>query len=309
MSLRGAKQTFYMNNNLQSFRDYLQLEKKYSPHTINAYLNDINFFESFNKNQFNEDTIEQVNYSQIRSWIVSLVDDNISNVSVNRKIASLKAFYKFLLKTKQIEVSPLLKHKAMKTPKTLQIPFSEKEVAEVLSQISNPVGFEEIRDKLIIDLFYTTGIRRTELIHLKTANVNTSNNTIKVLGKRNKERIIPLLPIVSRQLILYFNERTHLEKVTDKDCFFLTKKGLMLNDSFVYRLINTYFSTVSQKVKRSPHILRHTFATHLLNNGADLNSVKELLGHSSLASTQIYTHSSLSELKKVYEESHPRNQK
>lgn len=309
MSLRGAKQTFYMNNNLQSFRDYLQLEKKYSPHTINAYLNDINFFESFNKNQFNEDTIEQVNYSQIRSWIVSLVDDNISNVSVNRKIASLKAFYKFLLKTKQIEVSPLLKHKAMKTPKTLQIPFSEKEVAEVLSQISNPVGFEEIRDKLIIDLFYTTGIRRTELIHLKTANVNISNNTIKVLGKRNKERIIPLLPIVSRQLILYFNERTHLEKVTDKDCFFLTKKGLMLNDSFVYRLINTYFSTVSQKVKRSPHILRHTFATHLLNNGADLNSVKELLGHSSLASTQIYTHSSLSELKKVYEESHPRNQK
>ena len=206
-------------------------------------------------------------------------------------------------------MSPLLKHKAMKTPKTLQIPFSEKEVAEVLSQISNPVGFEEIRDKLIIDLFYTTGIRRTELIHLKTANVNTSNNTIKVLGKRNKERIIPLLPIVSRQLILYFNERTHLEKVTDKDCFFLTKKGLMLNDSFVYRLINTYFSTVSQKVKRSPHILRHTFATHLLNNGADLNSVKELLGHSSLASTQIYTHSSLSELKKVYEESHPRNQK
>jgi integrase/recombinase XerC len=309
LSLRGTKQTFYMNNNLQSFRDYLQLEKKYSPHTINAYLNDINFFESFNKNEFNDDTIEQVNYSQIRSWIVSLVDDNISNVSVNRKIASLKAFYKFLLKTKQIEVSPLLKHKAMKTPKTLQIPFSEKEVAEVLSQISNPVGFEEIRDKLIIDLFYTTGIRRTELIHLKTANVNISNNTIKVLGKRNKERIIPLLPIVSRQLILYFNERTHLEKVTDKDCFFLTKKGLMLNDSFVYRLINTYFSTVSEKVKRSPHILRHTFATHLLNNGADLNSVKELLGHSSLASTQIYTHSSLSELKKVYEESHPRNQK
>ena len=309
MSLRGAKQTFYMNNNLQSFRDYLQLEKKYSPHTINAYLNDINLFESFNKNQFHQENIEQVNYSQIRSWIVSLVDDTISNVSVNRKIASLKAFYKFLLKTKQIEVSPLLKHKAMKTPKTLQIPFSEKEVAEVLSQISNPVGFEEIRDKLIIDLFYTTGIRRTELIHLKTANVNISNNTIKVLGKRNKERIIPLLPIVSRQLISYFNERTHLEKVTDKDCFFLTKKGLMLNDSFVYRLINTYFSTVSQKVKRSPHILRHTFATHLLNNGADLNSVKELLGHSSLASTQIYTHSSLSELKKVYENAHPRNQK
>lgn len=307
--MRGTKQTFYMTNNLQSFRDYLQLEKKYSPHTVNAYLNDLGFFESFNKNEYNEDTIEQVNYSQIRSWIVSLVDDNISNVSVNRKISSLKAFYKFLLKTKQIEVSPLLKHKALKTPKTLQIPFSENEVAEVLSQISNPVGFEEIRDKLIIDLFYTTGIRRTELIHLKISNVNGSNNTIKVLGKRNKERILPVLPIVSQQLILYMSERAHLEKVTDNDYFFLAKKGLKLNDSFVYRLINSYFSTVSEKVKKSPHILRHTFATHLLNNGADLNSVKELLGHSSLASTQVYTHSSLSELKKVYENAHPRNQK
>jgi integrase/recombinase XerC len=298
-----------MNNNKDAFKDYLQLEKKYSPHTVNAYLTDINSFESFNKNQFNDENIDQVNYSQIRSWIVSLVDNNRSNVSVNRKMASLKAFYKFLLKTKQIEVSPLLKHKALKTPKTLQIPFSEKEVVDVLSQIQNPIGFEEIRDKLIIDLFYTTGIRRTELIHLKIANVNTSNNTIKVLGKRNKERILPLLPIVSEQLIIYGNERTRLEIIIENDFFFLTKKGLKLNDSFVYRLINTYFSTVSEKVKKSPHILRHTFATHLLNNGADLNSVKELLGHSSLASTQIYTHSSLSELKKVYEEAHPRNQK
>ncbi|WP_310377868.1 tyrosine-type recombinase/integrase [Flavobacterium sp.] len=297
-----------MANNLQSFRDYLQLEKKYSPHTVNAYLNDISFFESFNKNQFNEDNIEQVNYSQIRSWIVSLVDDNISNVSVNRKIASLKAFYKFLLKTKQIEVSPLLKHKALKTPKTLQIPFSEKEVTAVLSQIQNPVGFEETRNKLIIDLFYTTGIRRTELIHLKINNFNLLNSTIKVLGKRNKERILPVLPIVSQQLILYLKERAHLDNVRDNDFFFLTKKGLKLNDSFVYRLINNYFSTVSEKVKKSPHILRHTFATHILNNGADLNSVKELLGHSSLASTQIYTNSSLTELKKVYKDAHPRNQ-
>lgn len=298
-----------MTNNKDAFKDYLQLEKKYSPHTVNAYLNDISFFESFNKNQFNEDNIVQVNYSQIRSWIVSLVDDNLSNVSVNRKISSLKAFYKFLLKTKQIKVSPLLKHKALKTPKTLQIPFSENEVIEVLSLIPNPVGFEEIRNKLIIDLFYTTGIRRTELIHLKCNNINLINSTIKVLGKRNKERILPLLPIILDQLMLYFKERSGIEKVTDADFFFLTKKGLKLNDSFVYRLINSYFSTVSEKVKRSPHILRHTFATHLLNNGADLNSVKELLGHSSLASTQIYTNSSLSEIKKVYNDAHPRSQK
>lgn len=296
-----------MANNIQSFRDYLQLEKKYSPHTVNAYLNDINYFESFNKNHFDQDTIDKANYSQIRSWIVSLVDDGISNVSVNRKIASLKAFYKFLLKVKQIEVSPLLKHKALKTPKTLQIPFSVKEVDDVLNQMDKPEGFDEIRDRLVIDLFYTTGIRRAELIHLKVNNVSISNSTIKVLGKRNKERIIPVLPIVTEQLILYSRERTRLEIIAVSDDFFITKKGLKLSESFVYRLINSYFSKVSEKVKTSPHILRHTFATHLLNNGADLNSVKELLGHSSLASTQVYTHNSLSELKKVYEDAHPRN--
>jgi integrase/recombinase XerC len=296
-----------MNRNKDAFKEYLELEKKYSPHTVNAYLNDIKSFESFNKNHFEQECIDDANYSQIRTWIISLVDDGVSNVSVNRKMQSLKAFYKFLLKTKQIEVSPLLKHKALKTPKTLQIPFSENEVTAVLNQISNPVGFEAIRDKLIIDLFYTTGMRRAELIQLKIENVNFSNHTIKVLGKRNKERILPLLSVVSQQLIQYTNERAHIEKVTDMNYFFLTKKGLKLNNSFVYRLINTYFSTVSNKVKKSPHVLRHTFATHLLNNGADLNSVKELLGHSSLASTQIYTHSSLVELKKVYHEAHPRN--
>ena len=298
-----------MTRNKDAFRDYLQLEKKYSPHTVKAYLNDIQSFDSFNKNQFEQENIDQVNYSQIRAWIVSLVDDKVSNVSVNRKMQSLKAYYKFLLKIKQIEVSPLLKHKALKTPKKLQIPFSVKEVGAVFSQMQDPVGFEAIRDKLLIDLLYTTGIRRAELIQLKTANVSLSNNTLKVLGKRNKERILPILPIVSSQLILYMKERAGLELIEDKDFFFLNKKGLKLNDSFVYRLINNYFSTVSEKIKRSPHVLRHTFATHLLNNGADLNSVKELLGHSSLASTQIYTHSSLSELKKVYEEAHPRNQK
>ena len=298
-----------MTTNKDAFRNYLQMEKKYSLHTINAYLNDIQYFELFNKNQFDQDTIDNVNYSQIRSWIVSLVDGAISNVSVNRKIASLKAFYKFLLKTKQIEVNPLLKHKALKTPKKLQIPFSVKEVNDVLSQMPKPEGFEEIRDKLIIDLFYTTGIRRAELIYLKKNNINSSFNSIKVLGKRNKERILPILPIISEQLISYYNERAHLELITENDNFFITKKGLKLSESFVYRLINSYFSTVSEKVKKSPHILRHTFATHLLNNGADLNSVKELLGHSSLASTQVYTHSSLSELKKVYEDAHPRNLK
>jgi integrase/recombinase XerC len=298
-----------MENSKTAFRDYLQLEKKYSPHTVNAYLNDLISFETYIKTEFDSEDLLKVNYSLIRSWIVTLVDAQISNTSVNRKISSLKSYYKFLLKTKQIAISPLLKHKSLKTPKTLQIPFSEKELDEVLNLITFPEGFEGVRDKLIIDLFYSTGIRRTELIHLKMLNIDLSNATLKVLGKRNKERILPLLPNIASQIKLYLTERAYLERITDNDIFFLTLKGVKMNDSLVYRLINSYFSNVSEKVKKSPHILRHTFATHLLNNGADLNSVKELLGHSSLASTQIYTQSSLFELKKVYGDSHPRNKK
>lgn len=293
----------------ESFKDYLQKEKNYSLHTVTAYCNDLSDFEFFLKQNFDQDELNKVNYSQIRSWIVSLVDAGISNTSINRKISSLKSFYKFLLKIKQVDASPLLKHKALKTPKKLQIPFSEKELDNVLNAITYPEGYEGVRDKLIIDLFYTTGIRRAELINLKVSNIDLSKGVLKVLGKRNKERILPLLPIIQDQFRFCFSERASLKEVKDESFFFLTLKGVKLNDSLVYRLINMYFSNVSEKVKKSPHILRHTFATHMLNNGADLNSVKELLGHSSLASTQIYTHSSLAELKKVYGDAHPRNRK
>ena len=298
-----------MATNKDSFRNYLQLEKKYSVHTITAYYNDITSFESFNTMNFDQRNIDQANYNQIRTWIVSLINAGLSNTSVNRKMASLKAFYKFLLKTKQLETSPLLKHKALKVQKILQIPFSEKEVVDVLGVMNNTSGFEGIRNKLIIDLFYTSGMRRAELIGLKIVNLDLAGSTIKVLGKRNKERILPILPIIKEQIFLYLEERERLLTIVDYNYLFLTKKGLKLNESFVYRLINSYFSKVSEKVKKSPHILRHTFATHLLNNGADLNSVKELLGHSSLASTQIYTHNSLSELKSVHKEAHPRGRK
>lgn len=298
-----------MDYSQKAYQDYLELEKNYSAHTVIAYLNDIASFRQFISTEFDSDNLFEVNYSQIRSWIVSLVEAGISNTSVNRKISSLRSYYKFLMKTKQVEVNPLLKHKSLKTAKKLQIPFSEKELDLVLNQIQYPDGFEGLRDRLIIDLFYTTGIRRTELIHLKLSSINFPGNTLKVLGKRNKERIVPILPIISQQIQPYISERAKLEVVKDPEFFFLTLKGVKLNDSFVYRLINNYFSNVSEKVKKSPHILRHTFATHLLNNGADINSVKELLGHSSLASTQIYTHSSLSELRKVYGNAHPRNQK
>ena len=298
-----------MENFKNKFHDYLLLEKNYSQNTVVAYINDIGFFEIFLSSEFDDYNLITVNYNQIRSWIVSLSDDGISNSSINRKISSLKSFYKFLLKTKQLETSPLLKHKALKSPKKIQIPFSEKEVDLVLNQITYPKGFEGIRDKLIIDLFYTTGIRRTELINLKIVNIDLSNNTIKVLGKRNKERIIPILPIIQNQAKKYYSERAVLQRITDNEFFFLLANGVKLNESFVYRLINYYFSNVSEKVKKSPHILRHTFATHLLNNGADINSVKELLGHCSLASTQVYTHNSLAEIQKVFTNAHPRNKK
>ncbi|WP_343705677.1 tyrosine-type recombinase/integrase [Flavobacterium sp.] len=296
-----------MKTNKEAFSDYLLLEKKYSTHTVGAYLNDITAFESFVKESFEQEGVDSVNYSQVRSWIVFLVDHNISNVSVNRKMASLKAYYRFLLKSKQIEINPMLKHKSLKTPKVVQVPFSEKELKDLLGEMEAPVGFEEIRDKLIVEMFYVTGMRRAELIHLMIKNVDLSGNAIKVLGKRNKERIIPILPIIADQIDLYIKERDGLESLVDSDYFFVSKKGLKLSESFVYRLINSYFSRVSEKVKKSPHVLRHTFATHLLNNGADLNSVKELLGHSSLASTQVYTHNSLAELKKVYKGAHPRS--
>lgn len=298
-----------MENFKNKFYDYLLLEKNYSQHTVTAYINDIGFFESFLSNEFEDDNLIRVNYNQIRSWIVLLSDDGISNASINRKVSSLKSFYKFLLKTKQIDTSPLLKHKALKVPKKIQIPFSEKELDMVLNQIIYKEGFEGVRDKLIVDLFYTTGIRRTELINLKIQNVDLSNKTIKVIGKRNKERIIPILTIIEEQIKKYLSERSSIQEVKETECFFLLSNGVKLNDSFVYRLINYYFSNVSEKVKKSPHILRHTFATHLLNNGADINSVKELLGHSSLASTQVYTHNSLAELQKVYNSAHPRNKK
>lgn len=296
-----------MKTNKEAFLDYLLLEKKYSQHTVEAYLSDVASFEVFVKESFDQESIDLVSYNLIRSWIVFLVDQGISNVSVNRKMASLKAFYKFLLKIKYIEVNPMLKHKSLKIPKTLQVPFSEKELKDLLAVIDTPVDFEGVRDRLVVEMFYVTGMRRAELIHLMIKNVDLSSNTIKVLGKRNKERIIPILPIIAGQIDSYIKERDGLESLIDSDYFFVSKKGLKLSESFVYRLINSYFSRVSEKVKKSPHVLRHTFATHLLNNGADLNSVKELLGHSSLASTQVYTHNSLAELKKVYKDAHPRN--
>ncbi|CAH8292303.1 integrase/recombinase XerC [Mariniflexile fucanivorans] len=291
------------------FTDYLLLEKKYSTLTVKAYQNDLDVFLEFITLEYQTNSINQVNYAQIRTFIVALVESGLSNRSINRKISALNTYYKFLLKTKTIEVSPLVKHKALKTSKKIQIPFSETEVASVLDDFNFEENFEGIRNKLIIELFYSTGIRRIELIELKLSSFNLHNKTLKVLGKRNKERIIPLLESVIHTLNLYLKERNELVSITDSDYLFLTQKGVKIYETLVYRIINDYFSNASTKVKKSPHILRHSFATHLLNQGADLNAVKELLGHSSLAATQVYTHNSIAELKKVHVNSHPRSKK
>jgi integrase/recombinase XerC len=213
------------------------------------------------------------------------------------------------LKIGDIEVSPLAKHKSLKTSKKLQVPFSEKEIENVLKLLNKEKDFNGVRNKLIVELFYSTGIRRAELVNLKLGDVSISQKTIKVLGKRNKERIIPLLSSVIETIKDYIIFRDKLRIIKDSNYLFLTLKGVKIYETLVYRVINTYFSTASEKVKKSPHILRHSFATHLLNEGADLKAVKELLGHSSLASTQVYTHNSISKLKQVYQNSHPRNSK
>ncbi|MFC5195332.1 tyrosine-type recombinase/integrase [Bizionia hallyeonensis] len=293
----------------QPFIDYLLLEKHYSKLTVKAYEKDLNDFLTFLSATYQTQDMLSVNYPEIRNWIVNLVDQKISNRSINRKISALNSYYKFQLKVGDITGNPLSKHKALKTSKKIQIPFSEAEIASVLDELNFDSSFEGIRNKLIIELFYSTGIRRIELVEIQLNQIDTSNQTLKVLGKRNKERIIPLLDSVMETIQQYLKARITLENITDKNHFFLTQKGVKIYETLVYRIINDYFSLASTKVKKSPHILRHSFATHLLNQGADLNAVKELLGHSSLAATQVYTHNSISELKKVYLKAHPRGQK
>ena len=290
---------------LKSFFDYLEIEKKYSSNTIEAYQNDLNVFSRFLSDEFDVNNINNTNYSYVRSWIVDLVNKGISNRSINRKITSLNSYFKFILKIGLINENPLTNHKALKTQKKIQLPFSENEMSNVLDLDNFEDNFTGVRDRLIIDLFYTTGIRRIELIQLMITDININNKHIKVLGKRNKERIIPLIDSTIDILNKYLLYREELK--SDNTFLFITNKGKQVYEKLIYRIINKYFDTISTKVKKSPHIIRHSFATHLLNNGADLNSVKDLLGHSSLAATQVYTNRSIDEIKKVFAKSHPRN--
>jgi len=290
------------------FKDYLALEKKYSEHTVKSYLSDIENFELFLKN-FSRDLL-QVNNKDVRNWIVELSEKNFSERSINRKIAALKSFYKFLRKTHSIDVDPTQNISGLKIKKKISVPFSQAEMEHLFDEIPFNDDFQGIRDRCILDLFYSTGIRRAELINLKETDIDFHKKELKVLGKRNKERLIPLLSQTISNLETYKNSKKQyfFDKKIDS-YFFLTDKGKKMYEMLVYRTINSYLSRVSIKLKKSPHMLRHTFATHLLNKGADLNSIKELLGHSSLAATQVYTHSSIQELKNIYKKAHPRSNK
>ena len=293
---------------LPHFLEYLQYEKKYADHTLTAYRTDLISFSDFLLSEYEQQELQEVNYSQIRSWIVKMVDIGLSNNTINRKISSLKSYYKFLQKTKQLSVLPLAKHKSLKTSKEIRIPFSEAEVYNVLQSFEAD-DFVSLRDKFMIELFYSTGIRRKELIEIKLEHLDLKSHLLKVKGKRNKERFIPLLEETLETAKAYLVKRKALEHKASENYLFLTNRGVKTYETLVYRLINNYFRTVSHKTKRSPHMLRHSFATHLLNQGADLNSIKELLGHSSLAATQVYTHNSIGELKGAYLGAHPRSKK
>ncbi|WP_299220309.1 tyrosine-type recombinase/integrase [uncultured Aquimarina sp.] len=294
---------------IKEFIDYLLLERKYSVHTVTAYKTDLLSYTRFYEKEYDEKDISRSNYAQIRSWIVNLVDEGVSNRSINRKVSSLKAYYRFLLKTGQINKSPLAKHQALKVSKKLQIPFSNIEVDKVLNGLLDGEDFKSVRDRLIVELFYATGMRRIELVNLKISNIDLLGKQVKVLGKRNKERYIPLIPSILATIKRYLELRPEVVVESENPFLLLTEKGVKIYETLVYRIINGYFSEASSKVKRSPHILRHSFATHLLNEGANLNAVKELLGHSSLASTEVYTHHSVAQLAKVHKQSHPRSKK
>ena len=279
------------------YEDYLNYEKNFSKHTVSAYLRDVKVFEKFLA-QNDCKISNEINYSFIRQWIVSLSEKSYSKTSINRKIASLKSYFNFLVNIDIIESSPLKGHKNLKSSSKIVIPFSEDEIMQVFENFNNSKISD--RDKLIIEIFYSTGIRREELINIKIQDIYLEQGLIKILGKRSKERLIPILPSLSKNLKIFISNNNNSKYL------FETKKLKKISVSTVYRLINKYFRLVSSKVKVSPHVLRHTFATHMLNNGADINTIKEILGHSSLSSTQIYTKIKLPKIVNDYNKSHPR---
>lgn len=293
---------------IKSFLEYLQYEKNYSEHTRRAYGRDIAQFESFLQQEHPQVDLVHSTYSSIRHWIAHLAATH-TNRSINRKLSSLKTFYGYLERVGQRKGNPLGAHRSLKVQSDFALPLSEKEMEEFLDAMRFEDTVPGRRDQLMIELLYSTGMRRKELIGLRLADWDRSKRILRIQGKGNKERFLPVLPEIQEMLKAYLEDMPLEADRSPQAPLLRTDKGKPLYPTFVYRTINKYLQEVSTKVKKSPHILRHTFATHLLNRGADLNSVKELLGHASLASTQVYTHSSIEELKKVHQAAHPRSEK
>ena len=286
---------------LNDFKNFIESEKKYSKHTVNAYVNDLDEFNNFlklNSVQLNE----KLNYSFIRQWIVELSENGLSTRSINRKISSLKSYFNFLIAIDKLKVSPLKLHSNLKVEPKIIIPFNEREM-EKLFEIFNNNSDKLDRDFLIIEILYSTGIRRDELINLKFDDIYFEQGLIKVLGKRNKERLVPVLP----NLLLKIKKYSLNNSI--KTYLFKSKNDKKISPSTIYRIVKKYFRQISSKNKISPHVLRHSFATHMINNGADINSVKEILVHSSLASTQIYTKIKVPKMLIDYMLNHPREKR
>ena len=286
---------------LDKFKNYLEAEKKYSILTVNAYTKDLEEFTDFLETT-GTSLNKNIEYTFIRNWIVFLSKNKISPNSINRKVSSLKAYFKFLVNIKEIKKSPLRNHTSLRTKSKVVNPLNETEMKEVF-ELFKTSEKELTRDSMIIDILYSTGLRRAELINLKKSDIYFDDQVIKVLGKRNKERLVPMLPGLVKKLKLY-------SRNLEEDSFLLqSKNGNKISPSTIYRVVNKYLRSISTKTKISPHVLRHTFATHILNNGADINSIKEILGHKSLASTQIYTKIKIPTIVNDYMKNHPRQKK
>ncbi len=287
------------------FIDYISYEKRYSHHTIQAYRKDLSQFTAFFIEQYQIDDVSKAGHQHIRSWLVYLMENGLSTRSVLRKLSTLKSFYKYLIRNSIIDHNPTLVVVAPKTPTRNPEFIDEENMSKLFERVTFADDFTGLRDRLILEVFYGTGIRLSELIELQEQDISFHNNTIKVLGKRNKERLIPFTIKMRQQLSDYIQIKKNNAFEADKQLF-ITAKGNKLYPRLVYRIVNKYLSQVTTLTKKSPHILRHTFATHMLNRGADLNAVKEFLGHANLAATQIYTHNTVDKLKKIYQQAHPR---
>ena len=290
---------------VNEFLQYLQYEKNYSSHTVLSYRNDMLQFCKFQKISPENFLPDAITASHIQQWILSLMSDNISSRTLSRKISSLKTFWHFMLRRGYATKSPVLKIILPKTKKPLPTFFKQKEMENVLDDTFLPDDFERVRDRMILKTLYMTGIRLSELLNIKDKDVDFEQGSLKVLGKRNKERIIPLSLEFCKEIETYKNLRNESVGSLDENLF-VRKNGEKLYPKLIYNVVREKMSEVSSQQKRSPHVLRHTFATTMLNNGADINAVKELLGHSSLAATQVYTHTSFDELHNIYKHAHPR---